>query len=162
MLTNEAKYQRAAKYRAWDRKLKKFIYHELAVGQVGLFVTSDDNTPIHLFKHLEAWQQYTGYLSIDGVEVCQGDLLQFPGLNETYEALWGHQKGSWVLFYWKGLTRTENGTQLYWDQQALVGQYVLSEFVGKMQIVGHVHDNPFKSFDEAMKKIVKARPIKKK
>lgn len=121
--TTKAEHQRAAKYRAWDRKLKKFIYHELAVGQVGLLVTSDDDTPLHLFENLEAWQQYTGHLSIDGVEVCDGDLLRSPGHTKLFRVGWNNHEGEWGLFY--------EGVRCFGIRMA--------QF---MQIVGHVHNKP--------------------
>ena len=83
------------KARAWDSKLQKFIYQEMVNGQVGVQITSDDNTPLELFKNLGEWQQYTGWIDKNGIEIWQGDILLYADETKSAPVEW-YQDG-WAI-----------------------------------------------------------------
>lgn len=111
---------REVKFRAWDKRAKKWravntlCLYDSKTGKAGLngAIVADGKSKQGTFMPIEGLEvvQYTGRHSIDGVEVYAGDLLQFPGLNETYEVLWNNLKDGWCLFFRGGLTRAGNGT----------------------------------------------------
>lgn len=100
---------REVKFRAWDKRAKKWravhtlCLYEPETGKAGLngAIVADDNSKQGTFMPIERLEvvQYTGHLSIDTVEVCNGDLLRYPGGTELFRVGWDDFEGAWMIFY---------------------------------------------------------------
>ena len=128
---------RPIKFRAWDRKLKRFGYFHIGAGRIGL--PSPDWTPHNYvgnadlcFPDVEEWQEFTGLhdrngddLIKHGKEIYEGDILEIGGNCPG--------NGTRLVVEWKG-------SGFYCGDEDLEGFLRDDEFPKK--VIGNIYSNP--------------------
>ncbi len=118
---------REIKFRAWDERKKEYYRGAIAVSNDGVIRMLDDN-------EYEIWvdtnfiaEQYTGLKDMQGVEIYEGDLVEWEG--EIWEVVW---------FVHGYALADENGRCMLSDNfNVIVDGCILD-----IEVIGNIHENP--------------------
>ncbi len=116
---------REIKFRAWHEREKQWYYFTLS----DLVVGRADNTSMRL--HLENWCEYTGLKDAKGVEIYEGDILQFEFEGEKVcagEVKWRTEVAIWAADIGIGLSTIE--PEDAWVESA------------GYEVIGNIYENP--------------------
>lgn len=113
---------RDIKFRAWDPNDKRIVEWD----ELFDYIATNKGTQ-GLQGMLNRSMQFTGHQSIDGVDVYEGDLLNFPGTDDQhYLVKWLEETGQWGIMF---------GPKVFNMQMGTIG---LAQF---LQIAGNIYEN---------------------
>ena len=137
----EKRDMREIKFRAWDKKEKRFSYahfHPIQLSWASpkwteqvLIRELDGDVGGVAFRNLEGWQEFTGLLDKNGKEIYEGDIVLWP--RYSYQA-------PEQLFY-LGEVRMNGG---HWDMHddKNVATDNLDEWNIECEVIGNIYESP--------------------
>lgn len=135
---------REIKFRAWDSQEKRFFY--ITVGDNSIRYPEDYTAYYSLpgvirFTYAEGWQQYTGLRDRKGVEIYEGDIVEYlysinrpnESTNFNHEDITGRGKIFWNQDHarWDVTDRNDIDMEDFCE---------LAE--DECEVIGNIHENP--------------------
>lgn len=134
---------REIKFRAWDRKQKRWVYVTLWPNTISgpcpdytsvSPLTHEGHIEALSYEDLDGWLEFTGLKDKNSKEIYEGDFIQYGqgGMNATTKKLYNDIQ----LIEWKYTNNSHDGGE-FWGYNWIYGIAI-----NQCEVVGNIFENP--------------------